>query len=284
MAAKKIPASFWSGPPRENEETLGEAHALALLHGDVHAAPAVHQMIAACMPGSGYAVMAYPCTYAEHYSKTHEQRRWNEGRAKLLDEKLHEFARAAITHREEIEAVHRSCFSQYRKMLSLPQREEAASCFRAKVRERFIETRLTDTTELTYALPATGSGFGDTEQNKKVEDAAVRIVSGRYAKEGWQVTSVEAKRCGFDLLCMRDGIEEHVEAKGVASTERRFVITAGELKQAKNDECFVLALVTNALSGSADLQQWRRDGFLKEFRFEPIQYWATVIAEKVAQT
>src|SRR4051812_6648218 len=50
----------------------------------------------------------------------------------------------------------------------------------------------------------------------KVERAAVRFVSAWYRREGWKVKSVEAMKCGYDLLCRRTGSAEHVEVKGVA--------------------------------------------------------------------
>jgi hypothetical protein len=70
----------------------------------------------------------------------------------------------------------------------------------------------------------------------------VNLVSETYRREGWQVESVEQKRCGFDLLCVQGGVEAHVEVKGVAGAQRRFVITAGELRRAREDDRFVLAL------------------------------------------
>src|SRR5215813_4632517 len=55
---------------------------------------------------------------------------------------------------------------------------------------------------------------------RKVEEAAVSLVSETYQREGWQVESVEQKRCSFDLPCVRDGEEAHVEVKGVVSHPR----------------------------------------------------------------
>lgn len=88
MATEKTQASFGSGRP--NETTLGEAHALALLHGTAIDAPDVHQMIAACVPESGFKVLAYPCTYGEYYGKAYPKRRWKAGAAGDLDQKLHD--------------------------------------------------------------------------------------------------------------------------------------------------------------------------------------------------
>jgi Protein NO VEIN, C-terminal len=130
------------------------------------------------------------------------------------------------------------------------------------------------------SISSTGAGFGDPEENRKVEQAAVRIVSEWYRKEGWQVKSVEAQRCGFDLLCERDGTEVHVEVKGAAGSERRFIVTAGELRHASDDDRCILALVTDALTEHPNLEHWSAPSFRNEFDFEPIQYWATARGKK----
>jgi hypothetical protein len=125
--------------------------------------------------------------------------------------------------------------------------------------------------------PATGAGFGRSEENRKVEEAAVNLVSETYRQEGWLVESVEEKRCSFDLHCVRHGEEAHVEVKGVAGAERQFVITAGELRRAREDDRFVLALVTLALSSQPGLERLPAATFRSAFTFAPIQYWAIPI-------
>jgi Domain of unknown function (DUF3883) len=119
-----------------------------------------------------------------------------------------------------------------------------------------------------------GAGFGRWEENRKVEEAAVNLVSETYRQEGWQVVSVEETRCGFDLLCVRDEEEAHVEVKGIRGTDRRFVITAGELRCAFDDDQFVLALVTSALSSQPIPERLSAVRFRSDFTFDPIQYWA----------
>jgi hypothetical protein len=126
----------------------------------------------------------------------------------------------------------------------------------------------------------TGAGFGDPEQNKMVEQAAVLVAKQRYLAEGWQVTSVESQKCGFDLRCQRNGTEVHVEVKGVAGSERRFIVTDGELQCANIDDRFVLALVTLALTDDPQLERWSAQSFRDEFSFKPIQYWATALTRR----
>jgi hypothetical protein len=123
-------------------------------------------------------------------------------------------------------------------------------------------------------VAAVGAGFGDSEQNRRVEQAAVQRVRVWYEQAGWEVVSVEAQRCGFDLLCTRKGAEDRVEVKGATGSEWRFSITAAELRQARENERFVLALVTSALSANPIVTRWTADSFREEFTFEPIQYWA----------
>ena len=119
-----------------------------------------------------------------------------------------------------------------------------------------------------------GGGFGEPEQNAKVERAAVKVVTKWYKKRGWKVKSVEDQRRGFDLLCRRDGAEEHVEVKGTSGNDSRFIITAGELRRAEEDNRFVLALVRRALSRRPVVDQWAGDVFCQDFELDPVQYWA----------
>lgn len=127
--------------------------------------------------------------------------------------------------------------------------------------------------------PTLGAGFGKSNENCQVEEAAVNLVIETYRQEGWQVVSVEERKCGFDLLCARDGEEAHVEVKGVAGEDRRFVITAGELLRAVDDDQFVLALVTSALSSQPGLERLPAARFRRGFTFAPIHYWATPMKE-----
>jgi hypothetical protein len=92
-----------------------------------------------------------------------------------------------------------------------------------------------------------GAGFGTAEQNRKVEKAAVQHVTDAYEAEGYQVTSVEAARRGWDLTAARGNEELHVEVKGVAGSLVRFFLTANEHKAARVDANWRLVVVTDAL-------------------------------------
>jgi hypothetical protein len=78
----------------------------------------------------------------------------------------------------------------------------------------------------------TGAGFGNPETNRKVERAAISCVTEWYESRGWQVQSVEIEKRGFDLLCVKRSIEEHVEVKGIQGSLPAFIITAREVRQA----------------------------------------------------
>jgi hypothetical protein len=92
-----------------------------------------------------------------------------------------------------------------------------------------------------------GAGFGTAEQNRKVEKAAVQHVTDAYEAEGYQIVSVEATRCGWDLTATRGNEELHLEVKGVAGSLIRFFLTAKEHKTALIDPKWLLVVVTDAL-------------------------------------
>ena len=100
-----------SGKNRSNEKTLGEAHALATLHGDHRSAAAVHYAIATILDGhddmfeAGYMLMVYHCRYQHHYSG-YPKRRWAADKATGLPDPMHKIARFAVKHKDAIEHLH----------------------------------------------------------------------------------------------------------------------------------------------------------------------------------
>ncbi len=119
-----------------------------------------------------------------------------------------------------------------------------------------------------------GAGFGDPAENKLVESAAVRAVVKHYA--GWSVQSVERDKCGFDLECAKGDVVEQVEVKGVRGTGLCFVITAGEVRQARENAKFFLVVVTSALSPSPTLTKFSGTEFGQRFDLSAIQYRAAL--------
>jgi len=118
--------------------------------------------------------------------------------------------------------------------------------------------------------------FGTYETNQQVESAAVNYVTEWYNLYGWEVTSVEDKKCGFDLICTTDknGYEANVEVKGLSGKFCSFIITAGEVRQAESNPRFSICIVTNALSRNPILSTYSGKEFLEKFSIEPIQYKA----------
>jgi hypothetical protein len=120
-----------------------------------------------------------------------------------------------------------------------------------------------------------GAGFGTAAQNKKVELAAVTAVCEWYQNHGWQVRSVEASRCGFDIKVTDGKRSRHVEVKGVTGAMPSFVITNGEVTAARRNPNFFLCVVLRALSKSPEIRQWTGAQFLAEFNLKPLQFLAT---------
>ena len=125
------------------------------------------------------------------------------------------------------------------------------------------------------ASPASafGAGFGNPEENKEVEKAAIAIVKKKYKFDGWTVKSVERDKCGYDLECHKGETTENIEVKGVRGSEQSFFITAREVQQAQTDPKFVLFLVTSALT-SPVLSRYSGPEFVRCFELKVVQYRA----------
>lgn len=121
-----------------------------------------------------------------------------------------------------------------------------------------------------------GSGFGNQIENKLVEKAAIDAVRKAYENNGWLVRSVERDKCGFDLECRKKRLIENVEVKGITATEQCFMITAGEVEQARKTPSFVLIVVTSALSRSPLLTRYSGAQFCRRFHLAAVQYRAVL--------
>lgn len=118
-----------------------------------------------------------------------------------------------------------------------------------------------------------GAGFGNPEENKEVEKAAIAIVKKKYKFDGWTVKSVERDKCGYDLECHKGETTENIEVKGVRGYEQSFFITAGEVQQAQTNPKFVLFSVTSALT-SPVLSRYSGPEFVRRFELKVVQYRA----------
>jgi Domain of unknown function (DUF3883) len=135
-----------------------------------------------------------------------------------------------------------------------------------------------------------GAGFGATDSNREVERAAIEAVTKNYQQAGWTVISVEPDGLGYDLLCRKESLVEHVEVKGVKGDLCSFIITANEMNVAQYDNTFKLCAVTQALT-SPTLHWFNSTELLTCFDFEPTAFWArpkeqtiNEIGRKIQQT
>jgi Domain of unknown function (DUF3883) len=110
-----------------------------------------------------------------------------------------------------------------------------------------------------------GGGYGDPGTNKQVEDAAIRKVSDDYKTNGWKVEDRQPDKCGFDLCCTKNKQEEHVEVKGISGDLISFLITYGEVKRSRNDDKFILIVVTAALT-NPKLHRYTGKEFNEKFK------------------
>lgn len=116
--------------------------------------------------------------------------------------------------------------------------------------------------------------FGEPEPNRIVERAAVAYSRKVLVTKGWSVSSVESDRCGYDLLATKGDRELHVEVKGRSSDERGFLLTRGEFARAKDDPCFVLHLVRQAIVAPR-LEVIDGGSIARTHRLEPVAYFVT---------
>lgn len=111
--------------------------------------------------------------------------------------------------------------------------------------------------------------------DKEVEDAAIRYVKAKLKRAGYKVRSREHEICGYDLHATRSNQELHVEVKGVSGERRRFFITRTELKEAKRDQDWRLAVVLRA-SSRPHMGPYISGQRLKQlYDMEPSQWFVT---------
>ncbi|MCX7783211.1 MAG: DUF3883 domain-containing protein [Meiothermus sp.] len=126
--------------------------------------------------------------------------------------------------------------------------------------------------ESASGIPIIGDGSGGSLDKRLVEKRAIELVSKRYRSNGWIVKSVENERKGFDLLCRKGRLEEHVEVKGLSGFEKDFTLTANEYQYASSESRFRICIVTGVLTMSPKLHSHSFAELVSEFRIEPIAY------------
>lgn len=95
-----------------------------------------------------------------------------------------------------------------------------------------------------------GAYGGDPVVNAVVERAAVAAVTADYEQRGWTVRDVSAKKLGWDLECTRSQTDR-VEVKGLSGRATTVLLTANEIRAAREQQRWRLAVVTRALTSPA---------------------------------
>lgn len=119
-----------------------------------------------------------------------------------------------------------------------------------------------------------GGGFGTTNENKRVEAAAMRFIIRDYSRQGWKVADVSAQSLGYDLLCAKRQQVAHVEVKGSSGSDLQFILTENERRTWAIDPAFVLAVVTNART-RPKIHRFPGARAMKQFRLRPVSYSAS---------
>jgi hypothetical protein len=116
-------------------------------------------------------------------------------------------------------------------------------------------------TSATIAFGSWGAGFGDAATNREVELAAEQEVAAHYEKAGWSITRVAHLKCGWDLTAAPGTEVRHLEVKGVSSSMPSVVLTRNELRSARTDAAWRLAVVTSVLV-SPTLTEYDREAVI----------------------
>ncbi|WP_180819274.1 protein NO VEIN domain-containing protein [Gordonia terrae] len=101
----------------------------------------------------------------------------------------------------------------------------------------------------TITIGPGGAGQGDAATNTLVEEAAIATVIAHFESLGYRVDDVGNQKVGWDLTCSSrlNGLRR-VEVKGVAGRQPSILLTRNELRSAREDKYWELAIVTSALT------------------------------------
>ena len=118
-------------------------------------------------------------------------------------------------------------------------------------------------------LSEAGGGYGTTEENRKVEKAAVKAAIAHFKSDGWpEVVDVQKDCYGYDLIFCRKREVVHVEVKGVRGSVPSFFLTANEENRMRIDDAWRLCVVTSALA-KPKVEVFDRRQLAKHFRIKP---------------
>lgn len=120
--------------------------------------------------------------------------------------------------------------------------------------------------------------FFDNALIRKIEEAAVLLITNELKSQGWTITSREHEaNLGFDLECCRGSELMHLEVKGTNDSFASFNLQASQYEAASKNKHWKIAVVTNALHPeNAKVTYYEGDTFLNSFEIDPLQYRASL--------
>lgn len=106
----------------------------------------------------------------------------------------------------------------------------------------------------------------------------IKAITNYYEEQGCKVISVESQNLGYDLICKaKNGIELHIEVKGISGKGKQFIISYNEFTEAKRyPSIYRLAIVNMANSARPIFTIYTGEEFLQQFNFKILNYVASL--------
>lgn len=119
---------------------------------------------------------------------------------------------------------------------------------RGRTAVSYVPDRPLPRTEQLFHADPHSTAFGNPATSREADLAAMSVVSGQYAVDGWIVEDVSALNCGWDLSVSKGPRKRHLAVKGVSEPVPRVLATRSELRAAGEDLDWQLVVVTDALT------------------------------------
>ena len=88
----------------------------------------------------------------------------------------------------------------------------------------------------------------DPQRKAKIEKAAIDLTRDTFESEGYMVNSVEKDNLGWDLDATKNGVELHLEVKGLSGSDIGIELTPNEYRHVKRkSSAYRICVVTEAL-------------------------------------
>jgi hypothetical protein len=123
-----------------------------------------------------------------------------------------------------------------------------------------------------------GAGLGRPEYNKIVQGIAIEATVNFYKKKGYKVTDVSNDNLEWDITATKSNPKQtlHIEVNGLSGTKPEILLTRNEMRKAKEDPDWKLAIVTEALKAKPQVRiydaeevQTKGKPFMWEVKFIP---------------